>query len=136
MFPKKCEKLRLEIALQMMLFLSRDVRECGSHLPPPKGKRPIPLLPFKPRNTGAFTHPVRRGALDIAHRRRNRQYRREGQEKMNVVVHPAPSECLHAMLARDAAHVSPQRRLNLWDNSLLPLLGGEGTMEERTAIGV
>ncbi len=55
---------------------------------------------------------------------------------MNVVLHSAYAERFHLMFACDAAHVSPQTRLDFWKNGLAPLLGGEDTMKERATVGV
>jgi len=136
MFLQKRNKLRLEIALPVTLFLARDVRQRRGHLGPSNGESPIPFLPFEILNVAGFAHPMRGRALDVPHCRRYRQRRRQRKQKMNMVLHSTNAERLHFMLARHTAQVRPQPRLNLRGNCLAPLLGREDAMKQRAAIGV
>ena len=128
MFFQKGDELRLEIALSVMLFLARYVRERSAYLGPSDGERPIAFLPFEIILCAGLVHPERRCALDCLHRRCYRHRRRQRQQNMNVILHSAYAERLHLVLARDAAHIGPKPRLNIRYDCLAPLLGGKDTM--------
>ncbi len=135
-FREKRDKLRLKIALPVVLLLARYVRQRRAHLSPSNGERPIAFLPFEIIHCASIVHPERGCALDLPHRRRDRHGRRQREQKMNVVLDPADAKRFHLVLVRDAAHIGPKTRLNIRYDCLAPLLGGEDAMIERRAISV
>lgn len=135
-FLQERDKLRLEIALPMMLFLPCDVRQSCIYLGPSNGESPITFLPLEIFQRAGLMHPMRGRALDVSHCRGYGQRRRHREQKMNMVLHSADAERFHFMFAGHTAHVRPQPRLNLQGNCLAPILGGEDAMKQRAAIGV
>jgi hypothetical protein len=136
MFLQESEKLRLEIALPMVLLLPCDIRQRSRHLRPPNRKRSISFLPLKRWNSARFAHPARRCALNLPHCPGYRQGRRQRQKQVHVVIYPAHAESLHPMFARNAAHILPQSRLEFGCNDFAALLGRKDTMKQRTTVGV
>jgi len=135
-FLKKGNELSLKISLAVVLLLARNVCQRGVYLGPSNGKGSITLLPGEGFLRADFVHPVRGCALDLLHGCGYRERRRQRQKKMDVVFRSAHGERLHLVLARNAAHVGPQPRLNLRDNGLAPLSGGEDAMKQRATVGV
>jgi len=133
---EKGDILGLKIALPVMLFLARDIRQRCAHLSPSDGERTVPFLPFKVIDCAGFMHPARGCALDFPYRRGDRRGRGQREQNMNVVLHAADAKRLHLVFTRDAAHVGPQPWLDFREDDLVPLLGGEDTVKERAAIGV
>jgi len=136
MFLQESKKLRLEIALPMMLLLPCDIRQRSRHLRPPNRNRAISFLPLKCWNSARFVHPAGRSALNLPHCPGHRQGRRQRQQQVYVVIHPAHAEGLHPMFACNAAHILPQSRLEFRCNDFAPLLGRKNTMKQRTTVGV
>jgi hypothetical protein len=136
LFLQKRNKLGLEIALPMVFLLPRDVGERRCHLGRTYRERSIPLLPLEFPTLALFVKPPRRRTLDLTHRLSNRHGRRQRQQNMNVILGPAHRQSLHAVLARNAAHVGPQSWLDIGCDRPSPLPGGEDTMEQRATIGV
>ncbi len=136
MFFQKGNVLRSKITLPMMLLLVCNVGERRRHLGPSDGKRAITLLPFEVIQRARFMHPARGCTFDCLHRRGYRERRRQREKNMNVVFHSTYAKRLHLVLACNAAHISPQSRLDIRDNRIAPLFGGEDTMKQRATIGV
>lgn len=136
MFLQKGDELSLEIALTMMLFLTRYISQCGSHLGPSNGERTVAFLPFEALDCAGFRHPKRGRALGLLHRRGDRHKRGQRKQKMDAILRSADAERLHPVFARAAAHIRPQSRLDIRNNYLFPLFGREDTMKQRATIGV
>ncbi len=136
MLLQESEKLRLEIAVPMMLLVPCDIRQCSDHLRPPNRKRSIPFLPLERWNFAHFAHPAGRSALNLPHCPGHRQGRWHRQKQVHVVIHPAHAKCLDLVFARNAAHILPQSRLEFGCNDFALLLGRKNTMKQRTTVGV
>ena len=133
---EKGDVLSLKVSCAMMLFLTRDVRQRSAHLCPSDGKRTIAFLPFKAFDLAGLVHPGRGCTLDLSHCRSHWHRRRQREQKVNMVLHSADTKRLELVFTRDAAHISPQTRLDFRENRLAPLFGGKNTMYERATIGV
>ena len=133
---QKCNELRLEVALTMMLLLPGNVGERGAYLGPSDGERCVAFLPVEVPCRAGCVHPMRGCALDCLHGRGYGQRRRQGQKKRDVVLDSTDAERFHLVPARDAAHVSPQQRLDFRSDGFATIPGGEDAVKQRATVGV
>jgi hypothetical protein len=131
MFLQERDELCLKIALSMMFFLARDVRNCSARLRHPDGECAVTLLPFKISTMSCLVHPERRGTFNLANGLCNRDRGRKRKQNVNVVLSAANSESLEAMFSRNSAHVCPKPRLDFLRDRCAAFLRGEDAMEQR-----
>jgi hypothetical protein len=135
-FFQERDEFCLEVDFLMMFLLARDVGQRCAYLSATDGERPVAFLPRKVLDCAGFVHPMRGRALDLPHSLCNRDRRWKRKKNVDVIVGSSNRESFHIVFSRNASHVSPHPRLNLWRDGLAPLLCGEDTMKKRATVGV
>ncbi len=130
------KKLRLEIVLPMMYFLTRNIRQCRVNLTHSDGKGTVTLLPFETPHPACFIHPVRGRALDLPHRFCHRERRWERKKDVEMILRSTNSEGFPSVFSRNASYIGPQPGLDLRRDDFASCLRGKDTMEQRATISV
>jgi hypothetical protein len=96
------------------------------------GKRAVAFLPFKKTVFGKrLVNPFRRAAFDQLHRLCNGNRRRHRNQKMNVIVNAARRQQFDFILARNAADVWKQPRLQFRRHHRTAVFGAENAVIQR-----
>jgi len=118
----------------MVRFLRLDVSHNRRNQRRAHAERRVPLLPRE--FASLLVGPTRRIRFDREHHLGKRQRRRNLNQQMHVIVHPAHRVNDHPVVFADARRIGPQAGLKISRDELAAVLGAENNVDGNLSVRV